>query len=392
MQAVDPKIFDKKRSLFLGKVLQSRHETSREGCIIMKKIKYFSFLSLILLFLSSIVLGDTSTPAPPGTWPTCDLYYGTDISKYLNPKISFAKFPYNGVTIYHHNTTLLIKNADMGRISPDGKHIVYVGLGPYICIQEFNAGKVGKILAKYPWGMSPIWLDNDSIIFAEIEPELDKTDWPFAQQYYYSKGLRKYTISTNQFSVLTTESDIPNDVSYDGETVLFCRTSNLKAIAIPGFKSKVSRQGDSWIMRANKDFSMEPVKFVMGQDALFVIGESRQIIVAYVNDTILLEVDDNFKDTPGTLDQKMISSHTWATPTTSVTKSIFLTDRRESHGSTDYWRILKNNWLKWKDEGPLSDFTEQIAGGSEPNGSTKGLHLHRDGKDFVLSQYGDFEK
>jgi hypothetical protein len=38
----------------------------------------------------------------------------------------------------------------MGRISPDGKHIVYVGLGPYLYIRDFNLGKVGKVLAKYP--------------------------------------------------------------------------------------------------------------------------------------------------------------------------------------------------------------------------------------------------
>jgi hypothetical protein len=357
--------------------------------VIMRDIKYFSFLTIFLILLGAPAFGDSApVPVPHGTWPTCDLYYGADINKYLKPKISFAKFPYNGITLYHHDTTLLIKSADMGHISPDGKHIVYVGLGPYICIREFSACEVGKILAKYPWGIVPIWLDNNNVIFAEIEPELDKVDWPFAQQYYYSKGLRKYTISTNQFSVLTTESDIPNDVSYDGETVLFCRSFDLKPAEMRGFKSKIGRTGTSWIMRTNKDFSMEPAKFVMGQDALFVIGESRQIIVAYGNSTILLDVDDDFKDNSALLNQKRVNSSHWSTPTTSVTKDIYLADRVEG----DYWYVTKNNWLKWKSEDELPYFTEQIAGGSEPCGNTKNLHLRRGGKDFVLSQYGKFEK
>jgi hypothetical protein len=98
----------------------------------LKKVKYYSFLVGFFLFISSIAFGESSGTVPPMTWPTCDLYYGTDINEYLNPKMTQGKFSYDDDTIYYHNTSLLVKKADMGRISPDGKHIVYVGLGPYL--------------------------------------------------------------------------------------------------------------------------------------------------------------------------------------------------------------------------------------------------------------------
>jgi hypothetical protein len=355
----------------------------------LKKVKYYSFLVGFFLFISSIAFGESSGTVPPMTWPTCDLYYGTDINKYLNEGFAFNPRDTYDI-IYHHKTSLLIKNADMGRISPDGKHIVYVGLGPYLYVRDFSQGKVGKVLTKYPWGLVPIWLDNDNVIFAEVESEIDKTE-PYGQQYFFSKGLRKYTISTNQFAVLTNESDIPNDVSYDGETVLFCRAFEIQPSDPKVNDPKTNRMGQSWIMHTNKDFSMRPKKFIIGQDALFVIGESRKVIVSYAYSVILLDVDDNFKDNPAFLNQKMITSDTWSALTSSITKNIYLADHLASDGS-QYWYITKSDWLLWKDEGGIPEFNKRIAGGSETNGNTKNLHLRRGGVDFVVSQFGDYKK